>query len=161
MIVRARRTSPPSRWTCAGRGVDADDRAGDEDLGAEPPRLLQRAAGELVARHPGGEAEVVLDPRGGAGLAAGRLALDHDRAQALRRAVDGGRQARRPGADDDRVVVGALGLGARPSSSATRRSCGRITVLPPTRRIAGRSPSAGSAPPQRSAAPGASGKTHR
>ena len=32
-------------------GVDPLDRPGHEDLGAEPPRLLQRAARELVARH--------------------------------------------------------------------------------------------------------------
>ena len=43
--------------------VDARDRARDEDLRAESPRLLERAPGELVAGHAGGEAEVVLDPR--------------------------------------------------------------------------------------------------
>ena len=84
----------------ARRGVDPRDRPGDEDLGAEPPRLLQRAARQLVARDARREAEVVLDPRRGAGLAAGRLALDDDRAQALRRAVHGGGEARGPGADD-------------------------------------------------------------
>ena len=42
--------------------VDAQDRPGHEDLRAEPARLLQRPAGQLVARHPGREAEVVLDP---------------------------------------------------------------------------------------------------
>ena len=41
----------------------------------------------------------------------------------------------------------AAGSVPRPSSSATRRSCGRTTVLPSTTRIAGRSPSAGSGPP--------------
>ena len=78
----------------ARRGVDPRDRPGDEDLGAEPARLLQRAARELVARDARREAEVVLDPRRGAGLAARRLALDHDRPQALRGAVDGRGQAR-------------------------------------------------------------------
>ena len=42
--------------------VDPGDRAGDQDLGAEPPRLLQRTTGELVARDARREAEVVLDP---------------------------------------------------------------------------------------------------
>src|SRR5215218_4251343 len=53
--------------------VDPCGRPGDEDLGAEPSRLLQRTARELGPRHTGREAEVVLDPRRGAGLAAGRL----------------------------------------------------------------------------------------
>src|SRR5262249_351309 len=44
----------------AGLGVDAEDLAGDEDLGAEALRLVERADGKLVAGHPVGEAEVVL-----------------------------------------------------------------------------------------------------
>jgi hypothetical protein len=91
--------------------VDAGDRAGDEDLGAEAARLLQGAAGQLVAGDAGGKAEVVLDPGGGAGLAAGSLALDDDRPQSLGGAVDGGREAGWPGTDDHRVVFGGGGLG--------------------------------------------------
>ena len=95
-----------------GGRVDPLELAGHEDLGAEPAGLLERAAGELVAGDAVGEAEVVLDPRRRAGLAARRLALDDERAQALRRAVDRGGEARGPGADDDRVVAGVLGLRA-------------------------------------------------
>ena len=95
----------------AGARVESLDRARDEDLGAEPARLLERASRELVPGDAGGEAEVVLDLRGGARLAAGRLPLDDDRAQALRGAVDRGRQSRRAAADDHRVVLAALGLG--------------------------------------------------
>ena len=128
MIVRARRTSPPSRctWRVAGsiRVIDA----GDEDLGAEPARLLQRAARELVARDARREAQVVLDPRRRPGLAARRLALDDDRPQPLRRAVDGRREPGRSAADDHRVVLAAAGSVVSPSNSATRRSCGRTTV---------------------------------
>ena len=87
------------------RRVDPLDRPGHEDLGAEPPGLLQRAARELVARHARREAEVVLDAGRRPGLAAGRLSLDHDRPQALRRAVHGRGEAGGAGADDDRVVV--------------------------------------------------------
>ena len=45
------------------RSIDPRDRPGDEDLGAESARLLERAARQLVARHARGEPEVVLDPR--------------------------------------------------------------------------------------------------
>ena len=95
----------------ARRRIDPLDGARDEDLRPEPPGLLQRAAGQLVPRHPGREAEVVLDPRGGAGLAAGRLALDDDRAQPLRRPVDRGRQPRGSGSDDHGVVLRGARLG--------------------------------------------------
>ena len=93
------------------RGVNASDRPRDDDLGAEPPCLFERTARQLVARHPAREAEVVLDPRGRACLAAGCLALDHDRPESLGRAVHGRRQAGRPRADDHRVVLRGRRLG--------------------------------------------------
>jgi hypothetical protein len=109
MIVRARRSVEVH---LPGRGVDSLDRPGHEDLGAEPARLLQRATRKLVPRHARWEAEVILDPGGRAGLAAGRLALDGDRAQPLRRSVHGRGQARRARAHDNRVVIGPGRLGA-------------------------------------------------
>ena len=96
------------------RGVDPRDRPGHENLGAEPARLLQRAAGELVPRHSGREPEVVLDPCRGARLPAGRLALHHDRPQPLRRAVRAGGQAGGARANDHRVVLGGERLCAEP-----------------------------------------------
>ena len=112
--------------------VDARDRARDEDLGAEPPRLLERAARELVAGDARREAEVVLDPRRRAGLAARGLALDDDRPQPLRRAVHRGGEPGRAGADDHRVVLGVLparcrGRAARRrgEAAAGRPSCRR------------------------------------
>ena len=48
-----------------------------------------------------------------------------------------------------------------PRSSATRRSWGLTTVLPPSKRMTGQSPSSGSGPPHCSAASGASGVTQR
>ena len=85
-----------------------------EQLGAEPARLIGAAPREVRAAEPTREPEVVLDAAGLAGLAAGRLALDHHRAQALGRAVDGRRQPGRPAADDDQVVV----LGGRLAGDA-------------------------------------------
>src|SRR4051794_39787781 len=96
------------------RRVDPADRARDEDLGAEPQRLLERAGREVRTGHALREAEVVLDPGRGARLAAWRLALDHDGAQALGRAVHGCREPRGPGADDHRVVPRELRLEREP-----------------------------------------------
>ena len=75
-----------------------------QELGAEARRLRRRPAGEVGAGQAHREAEVVLDPRALAGLAAGRLALDQRRPQPFRRAVDRGRKPGRPAADDDEVV---------------------------------------------------------
>ncbi len=136
------------------------DRPGDEDLGAEPPRLLERAARQLVAGHARGEAEVVLDPGRGAGLAARRLALDHDRAQALGGAVHGGREPRGPGADDHGVVLRAAGSVPRPEQLGDARAS---ADGPPSCRRRGGSRQvtvAGSGPPHSSAASGASGVSH-
>ena len=114
MMVLARRTSPPSRRTSCFSGsmrvISRVTRISAPSLRACCSARLD----ELFAGDAGGEAEVVLDARGGAGLAARRLALDDDGPQALRGPVDGGRQAGRAGADDDGVVLGGGGLGAQP-----------------------------------------------
>jgi hypothetical protein len=85
--------------------LEADRVLDGEQLRAEPPRLVRGAPREVRAAQPRGEAEVVLDPARLAGLAAGRLTLHHHRAQPLRRAVHGGREAGRTAAHDDQVVV--------------------------------------------------------
>src|SRR4029077_11885291 len=64
--------------------VEPVDRPGDQDLRAESLRLPQRPISQLLARDSGREAEVVLDPRGGPGLASRRVALDNKRAQSFR-----------------------------------------------------------------------------
>ena len=63
----------------ARRRIDASDRARDQNLRPESPRLLECATRELVARDAAGEAEIVLDARRCPGLTAGRLALDDQR----------------------------------------------------------------------------------
>ena len=89
-----------------GRRVDARDRARDENLGAEPTRLLQRSTRELVAGDARRESEVVLDPGRRPGLAAWSLPLDDDRPQSLRCSVHRRGKTPRAGAHDDRVVLG-------------------------------------------------------
>ena len=125
MMVRARMTSPPSRRMVRSQRVDLHRLAGDQDLGAEPAGLAERAAAELVAGDAVREAEVVLDARRGLGLAAGGLALDDERAQALGGAVDRGGEAGRAAADDDRVVVAGAGRGAGRGAAASVARVGR------------------------------------
>ncbi len=69
----------------------------------ELPRLGDGAAGQLAARDPGREAEVVLDPPGCARLSTEAGAVHHQCLQALRSAIDGGAQAGGAGADNEQV----------------------------------------------------------
>ena len=90
---------------------------------AELARLRDRAARQLDAADPGREAEVVLDPARGAGLAAQRRALDDERVEALRGAVDRGAEAGRAAADHD--------AGRPPRAARARARCrARATSSP-------------------------------
>ncbi len=84
-------------------GVPRDHQPGPELL-----RLRVGARRQLLARDAGGEAEVVLDLRARARLAAGRARLQHQDVEPLRGAVDGGGQPRGAGADDHQVAEPAL-----------------------------------------------------
>ncbi len=120
------------------RRIDPRDATRDQDLGAEPARLLERAARQLVARHARGEAEVVLDARRRPRLPARRLPLDHERPEPFRRAVHGGRETRRAGADDDRVVLRGERLGGDLEElchAAQGRPHHRLAVHDPERRV--------------------------
>ena len=72
---------------------------GHQQCHPEPQRLHQRPFGELLAADAHREAEVVLDPRRGADLAADPDAVEHGGGQTFRRAVHRGGQAGRAGAD--------------------------------------------------------------
>jgi hypothetical protein len=76
-------------------------RAGE--VGAELLRLHDRPLGQLAARDPGREPEVVLDPRAGSCLAADRDHLDTQGPKPLGGAVDRGGQAGRAPTDDHEV----------------------------------------------------------
>ena len=106
--------------------VDARDRVHEREVGAEDPRLLVGRPGESPAADPAGEAEVVPDQRAGGGLAADAPAVDDERGEPLRRAVHGGRQARRPGADHHDVE----GSGSQVHrTSRSGRDLGVVRVL--------------------------------
>src|SRR5918996_623772 len=62
----------------------------DEDLRAQPYRLLIRALGELGPADPLGESRIVLDPRARPRLASRRERLEDDDAKALRRRIERG-----------------------------------------------------------------------
>ena len=103
--------------------IEASDRARDQNFRPEPPCLLQCAARELVARDAAGEAEIVLDARGHAGLTSGRLALHHYSAQSFGRAVHCCCEAGRPAPDDHGVVFSetCLRLQAKELGKVARR----------------------------------------
>ena len=73
------------------------------EVSAELLRLHKGSLSQVAARDPGGEPEVVLDPRAGAGLTAGCDAVDAQGSEPLGGAVDGGGQSGRAAADDDEV----------------------------------------------------------
>ena len=68
----------------AQRAVERLHRDRDQHLGAEFLRLVEGAAGERLPGDAGRKAEVVLDARAGAGLAAERARVEHHHRQALR-----------------------------------------------------------------------------
>ena len=107
--VRTTRTS--SRADRCGGGL-AEDRSAPNSQACSTART-----GELLAADPPLEAEVVADHRAGPGLAAGDLRLDDHRLEPLRRGVDGGGEAGRPGTDHHDVAVGR----GRPRLHAERR----------------------------------------
>jgi hypothetical protein len=75
-----------------------------DELGTEAFALHHGTIGELGPADAGREAQVVLDPGRGASLATSSLAVQDNRRQALRRAIDCGRQTGRTGTDDDQVA---------------------------------------------------------
>src|SRR6185437_9644851 len=83
-LVVARHLHEPGRAAL----VDLRHLLDGQELGAEALRLRRRPPGQVGPGEPDREAQVVLDPRALAGLAAGRLALDERGAQALGGAVD-------------------------------------------------------------------------
>ncbi len=87
----------------AGLLAQGHGRAGGGQRGTELLGLDESALGEVAPRDTGGEAEVVLDPRAGPRLATRGDHVHADRAQALRRTVDGGGETGGSPADDDQV----------------------------------------------------------
>src|SRR6185503_18254768 len=84
--------------------IDAPDATSHKNLRPQPPRLLERAACQLVARHSAGETEIVLDARGGPSLTARGLPLDNQRPQPFRGSVDRRSEAGGAPADDHGIV---------------------------------------------------------
>jgi hypothetical protein len=83
--------------------VQARHLVGNGQVGAELLGLVVGAGHQGHARDAGGEAQIVLDPRRGPGLAAERPGVEHQHRQALGGGVDRGGQAGRPGADHGHV----------------------------------------------------------
>ena len=86
-----------------GAGLERDGAVRSGHAGAELPRLAERADRQLRAADARREPEIVLDPPRRSRLAAESAALDNERVQSLRRAVDGGAEPGRAAADDEQV----------------------------------------------------------
>ena len=86
-----------------GAGLERDGAVRRGCAGAELPRLADGAYRQLRAADARREAEVVLDPPRRSRLAAESAALDHERVEPLRCAVDGGAEPGRAAADDEQV----------------------------------------------------------
>lgn len=75
-----------------------------EKLSAKPLRLRQRAACQFAAADVDGKAEIVLNPRTGACLPAGRVSVEQQSPQSFRCAVHRCGETGRSGADDYQVI---------------------------------------------------------
>ncbi len=131
MTVRASISPAPSNEHGADRTatLQSGHVAGQHHLGAEAGDLGDRPLRQIGAAQPLGEAEVVLDRRALAGLAAGRLALDHHGAQSLGRRVHRSGQSGRTAADDAHVVQRLLGAGVQPERAGHLEDPGRAERL--------------------------------
>ena len=98
----------PHEPLVAARELDGAVEARED--GVEAACLERRLACQLGAGDAGREAEVVLDPRAGAGLPAGRPRLGDERPQPLGAAVHRGREPGRPAAEHDQVEPLAVDL---------------------------------------------------
>ena len=132
----------------AGMRIEADDLARDKNFGAKAFGLPKRTAREFGTRDAARKAQIILDPRRRLRLASRRLLLDDDRAEALRGAVDGGGEAGRSSANNDRIVVLKARSGLKAEPAANSRGCGRTSFVPSANRSVGQSFTSGGGPGQ-------------
>ena len=90
--------------------LERNDSASDLRPGAEEPRLLVGALGELTASQTARKAEVVANQRARSCLPTDAAAVEHGRPEALRGPVDRRAESGRAGPDDDEVGVVRLEL---------------------------------------------------
>jgi hypothetical protein len=115
-VVHARRTDRrprPDPGTVDERDADLPVRLSarlhhvraHHDLGPEAKRLRVNRLSQLCSAHALREAREVLDPRARPGLPSRCMALDDNGIEPFRGRIDGGRQPRRTGPDDQKVVL--------------------------------------------------------
>ncbi len=76
----------------------------DHHLGTEFLRLRDRATGQLLSGDTGWKAKIIFDLRTRSCLSSRRFGFNHERIQAFRGSLNRGRQAGRPGANDNNVT---------------------------------------------------------
>ena len=101
------------------RCVEADHLVGDGGLDAELMRLVISARHQRHSTDAGGKAEIILDARRRAGLAAERAAVQRQNRKSLGCRIDGSCKARRPRADDGDVIE-PVWIDRADQSNATR-----------------------------------------
>ena len=82
-----------------------------QQFDVEAPRLLRQPIGKFAAVDTVGEAREVIEPLGHTRLPAEAALLDHQHVEAFARRVQGRRQAGRPAADADQIVVAHARVG--------------------------------------------------
>ena len=108
------------------RHGDTVDAAWAEQRRAEALRLDGGPGSQLSTGYPVGEAEVVLDARARAGLAAGREGVQDSNVESFRGPVHRCRQPGGPGADDHDVI--RLRVVRVAAKAKRRRQSGRVRV---------------------------------
>ena len=137
-LALTRRPSSSDRASRSSGASEGGRSMHEQEARAERDRLLVGLLGEPAAADAHGEAEVVADQRARPGLSADAAFVHHEDAQPLRGAVDGRREARRPGAHDDHVeVVAASSAAGAPTSSAISALDGSLRTRPSGSTISG------------------------
>ena len=119
-VTRSLLTSRSTYCPCARtfQGLDSDRLVGDCHLGPEFLRLAVRPAHQSHAGDAGRKAQVVLDARRGASLAAERATVEHHRRQTFGRGVDRSGKPCRTGTDDGYVVdLGGIDRAHQPDAA--------------------------------------------
>ncbi len=113
--------------------VERDGLVGNGHLDAELLRLAVGAAHQRHSGNAGREAEIIFNPRRGAGLAAERAAVEDEHGKALRAGIDRGGEPGRAGTDDHHVEQPLPVERSEEADAASERILARVAQELPAR----------------------------